>query len=68
MYYQGKGVTHDYQQAFNWYSKAAEQGVSEAQYSLGDIYCEGKGITQDYKQAFKWFSRAAEQGHSAAQK
>ena len=26
MYYFGDGVTQDYQQAFNWYSKAKEQG------------------------------------------
>ena len=26
MYYLGNGVTQDYQQAFNWYSKAKEQG------------------------------------------
>ncbi|HGT2643467.1 TPA: tetratricopeptide repeat protein [Legionella pneumophila] len=58
-----KILDQDYQMTF----KFAEQGVSEAQFSLGNMYTQGKGITQDYKQAFKWFSRAAEQGHSAAQ-
>ena len=33
----GIGVTRDYKEAFAWFTKAAEQGVSEAQYNLGQL-------------------------------
>ena len=35
MYYNGEGVSVDYQEAMKWYSKAAEQGLADAQSSLG---------------------------------
>ena len=66
-YYKGTGVTKDYKQAVYWYSKAAEQGLAEAQYNLGLCYYEGKGVPQDYKQAVYWLSKAAEQGLAEAQ-
>ena len=28
IYYKGRGVTQDYEQAVKWYTKAAEQGVA----------------------------------------
>ncbi|GHT40156.1 hypothetical protein AGMMS49921_01050 [Endomicrobiia bacterium] len=46
--------------------KKAEQGVAEAQYSLGVMYGNGYRVKQDYKEAFNWFKKAAEQGHSDA--
>src|SRR6266480_2303878 len=33
MYYYGKGVAKDYVEAARWYSKSAEQGDANAQYS-----------------------------------
>ena len=35
MYANGQSVTRDYNQAAEWYSKAAAQGNMDAQYSLG---------------------------------
>ena len=32
----------------------AEQGVAEAQYSLGAMYATGRGVVQDYVQAHMW--------------
>ena len=40
----------------------AEQGILEAQYTLGLMYYEGEGVPQDYAEALKWFRLAAEQG------
>ena len=56
-----------YKQAFDWYQKAAKQGVGQAQFYLGLIYLKGKGIAKNYKQAFDWFQKAALQGHVEAQ-
>ena len=67
MYFDGKGVTQDYQEAVKWYLLAAEQGNASAQYNLGLKYDYGKGVTQDYKEAVKWYLLAAEQGSASAQ-
>jgi len=45
----------------------AEQGVAQAQFSLGEIYYNGRGVIQDHKEAGKWFRLAAEQGYASAQ-
>ena len=63
MYYREKL----YQQAAEWYLKAAVQGNVQAQFNLANKYYEGKGVEQNFKEAFKWYKKAAEQGHSQAQ-
>ena len=37
-YYHGQGVPQDRTQALNWFRKAAERGIADAQYSLGLMY------------------------------
>jgi len=67
MYTDGKGVTQDYKEAFNWFRKAAEQGFGNAQHNIAVTYADGKGVVQDYKEAVNWFRKAAEQGDGDAQ-
>jgi tetratricopeptide (TPR) repeat protein len=57
----------DYENAYKWYRKAAEQGDVNAQFSLATLYDYGEGVTQDYKEAAKWYRKAAEQGDDGAQ-
>lgn len=57
----------DYLTAASHFTKAAEQGDSDAQYNLGLMYKSGKGVRQDEKVAFKWYKKAAEQGVASAQ-
>ena len=45
----------DYEQAFYWYKKAADQGNADTQFNLGLMYYEGQGVLQDYELAFRWF-------------
>ena len=52
--------------AANWYLKAAEQGLPEAQWNLGWMYESGKGVPFDEKEAMKWFHKAAIQGDALA--
>lgn len=59
MYHYGQGVTQSYAAAYEWYSKAALQGVNEAQLNLGYMYSEGSGAVQDYRKAYVWYSIAA---------
>ncbi len=67
MYYKGKGVPQDDQEAAKWYRKAAEQGNAKAQYNLALMYYKGKGVPQDDQEAAKWYRKAAEQGNAKAQ-
>ena len=62
MYYKGEGISQDYQEAFEWFRKAAEQGVAAAQNNLGFMYENGEGVSQDYQEALKWYQKAAKGG------
>ena len=53
---------NDYQKAFYWYEKAAEQGHTEAQHAVGWLYENGKGVERNYEKAVYWYQKAAEQG------
>jgi hypothetical protein len=59
MYEYAQGTTQDYVQAVRWYRKAADQGDSGGQLSLGLMYEHGRGITRDYVQAYKWLNLIA---------
>ena len=56
-----------YDEAIQWFHKAAEQDYAEAQFDLGNCYYYGWGVTKDYTQAVAWYRKAAEQGHADAQ-
>lgn len=62
----GAGRSDDAQAAY-WYRKAAEQGIAEAQFSLGSIYRNGRGVPKDEAEAVRWLRMAAEQGLPEAQ-
>lgn len=52
----------DYAQARQWYEKAAEQRIPEAEFNLAVMYEKGRGVASDTAQALKWHQRAAEDG------
>jgi TPR repeat protein len=56
-----------YEGAASWYLKAAEQGDSRAQYSIGYCYARGKGVFYDPDQAMFWYLKASDQGEDEAQ-
>ncbi|MEZ5938652.1 MAG: tetratricopeptide repeat protein [Hyphomonadaceae bacterium] len=63
----GQGAEASAIRSAYWFRKAAEAGVAEAQYSLGDMYRVGDGVAQSDEDAFEWTRKAAEQGHAKAQ-
>ena len=63
MYYNGQGLKQDYKKAFEWFEKAATQGVANAQYNLGIMYDNGEGVRQDKKRAKEWFGKACDGGY-----
>ena len=62
-YDNGIGVKEDIELAIDWYLKAAEQGVVEAQYDYG-IACT---VINKMAEAYNWLNKAAEQGYAKAQ-
>ena len=56
-----------YEEAANWYRKAADLGHKDAIYNLADCYYYGKGVNLNYEEAFKLYCNAAEQGYAIAQ-
>ena len=63
-YRTGKGLPQDYEQALNWYLKAADFGSSIAQTWVGRMYRDSLGVPKDVAVAEQWFLKAAETGHS----
>ena len=56
----------DYNKAFYWYNKAAENGNAEAQFYLGYYYAKGLSVTKDMQKAHYWMQKAADQDDEAA--
>ena len=50
----------------DWLTKAAEGGVPEAQYILGEIYLEDEFPNKSVKIAKEWFEKSAAQGYEEA--
>lgn len=59
----------DYDHAIRWFRRAADQGLSEAQYWLGLMYdpTSPEPVIPDADEALKWYSLAASRGFPDAQ-
>jgi TPR repeat protein len=58
----GAGVPQNYEEAFNWFFRAAERGNNEAMNYLGVAYASGNGVPQNNAFALRWFLKAAQNG------
>jgi TPR repeat protein len=61
-FFYGQGVIQDYEQAFFWYKKAADQGDKHAESRVGYCYKEGLGVDRDEEAAMQWYLKAAKKG------
>ena len=68
LYYHGKGVPVDLEQAHQWYLRAAEQDYVRAQYRIAEMYETGEGVRKDPIQAYFWFRVAGAEKYSDARK
>jgi len=66
-YHHGKGVKTDLGKAFEWYSRARENGLYLGAYNLGVMYYFGEGTGKSYEKAYECFKEAAEKDYSQAQ-
>ncbi|MCB1722498.1 MAG: sel1 repeat family protein [Gammaproteobacteria bacterium] len=61
------GLALDPVLAVQWYRRAAEAGLAEAQFNLAHCLATGSGTARDDVAALEWMQRAAEQGLASAQ-
>lgn len=69
-YYNGKGVSEDYEEAFRWYQRGAEVGIGDGQTlnALANCYYWGNGVAQDKEKAYELFVMAAKLGDEKAKR
>ena len=67
-YYQGiEQFEQDYSKAAKWYRRAADDGNSEAQLMMANLYENGQGVNKSLTERFKWLQKAANNGNMIAQ-
>lgn len=62
MYYLGQGVLQDFNVAYDWYERAADEGDALSMYNISLLYERGEGVDRDSEDAFEWCEKAAEVG------
>ena len=66
MHCYGLGTEQNYEKAFEWFLKSAQEGNKFSQYSLANLYYYGNGAEKNLKEAFGWYMRSAKQGQPYA--
>lgn len=61
-------VSDETPEGMDWLSKAANQGHSQAQFTLGEFFAVGRLVPRNKKQALYWYHKAAALGHPEARK
>lgn len=69
MYYKGKEVRRNWEEASKWFHKSADNNHIEAQYMLGYLYENGthRIVRKDLSVSLQYYLKAAKQGHIKAQ-
>ena len=62
-----KEQVQDFQQAYDNFSIAAQEGNADAVCMIGYMYEKGYAVSQDFGQALEWYKKAAEKNHAGAQ-
>lgn len=61
------GIDKDAREAIQYFTKAAEEGNTDAEFAIGNMYRQGNGVAIDDQKAFHWLFKAANNGHADAQ-
>ena len=56
----------DYENAFRYYTRAAEEGSEDARFRLGAMYCEGEFVEKNEDECIYHWANAAIWGHAGA--
>lgn len=57
----------DYEKAFNWYKKAADQNDAKSKYNLAIMYLNGYGVKKDLSKSVEYYRKSAVQGDADSQ-
>ena len=66
MYLLSRGIQQNYDRAFYWYKKAADQGTAVAQYTIGTMHEKGQGVVRSQIEAVQWYRKASAQQYESA--
>ncbi len=66
IYKDGTGVIKDYNKAFEWFEKAANQNDGEAQHYLGLLYLLGYGTEKDVHKGKAWLEKSCKNEYQKA--
>ncbi|MBY5841095.1 sel1 repeat family protein [Rhizobium leguminosarum] len=66
-YAYGKGIERDGRKGIELVGSVANEGNTEAQFTLGNMFLNGVGLGPNKKMARYWYKRAAEGGHIEAE-
>lgn len=66
-YDKGIGTNQNFQLAFEWYKKAAEQEYLSAFGNIGDLYRKGNGVEQNIEKAIEFYNKGVYGNHSGCQ-
>lgn len=61
------GVEQDRDQAFRWFTRAAQNGCPQAMYHLGMCNAEGFGTPKNPALALEWYKKSAARGDEDAE-
>src|SRR5258708_11438254 len=67
MYFKGRGVPADNDEAAKWLRLSAEQGDAQSQYNLAVLYTQGLGVPRNLKEAANWMQKSAGQKLAAGE-
>lgn len=67
MFYDGYGTDIDYEEAFKWLKKAADEGNHLSEFIVGKMLCNGTGTERDTEAGTEYLTRAANSGNEYAQ-
>ena len=59
-------MPQSYQQALEWYRKAADEGDAGAMNNIGILYYNAEGVERDLVEAYAWFARVQKHGDPRA--
>jgi hypothetical protein len=60
--------SQNHAERIKWYTKLAERGDAEAQFTLSVMFSDGRVIEKNFSEAVSWAQLAANQGHMKAQR
>lgn len=67
MFYDGYGTDIDYEEAFKWLKKSADEGNHLSEFIVGKMLCNGTGTGRDTEAGTEYLTRAANSGNEYAQ-